>query len=308
MVPQMLPVIETWAIETWAMLKGSNMEMIRRRYGAAEIGTAERGASLIAGSLLTYYGLRQRNWTGKGLALLGLGLLRIGMTGSRQWYRALGIDTKERAPGTNQTIPYETGIRVDEAITINLPRHEVYQFWRNPENLAEFMEHVESVRPITAASAGGETNGGRLTHWVARGPAGRRMEWDAQIINEIENEIVAWRSLPGSEVTNAGSVNFADAAGGRGTEVRIALQYNPPGGAVGAFVARIFGEEPSTQIHRDLMRLKTQLEAGEVPTVAGQPAGAKKAVVEREHHRKAEQVVTASEASFPASDAPAYTH
>jgi uncharacterized membrane protein len=295
------------------------MEIIGHKHSATDSGAVERGASVIAGSLLTYYGLRQKSWSGTGLALLGLGLLRRGAAGARHSHLTPGINTTRKAPGRNQTIPYETGIRVDEAITINRPRQEVYEFWKNPENLAEFMEHVESVRPIAAGpdtagpdTAGPDTagpaNGDRRTHWVAKGPGGRRMEWDAQIINEIENELIAWRSLEGSEVPNAGSVHFADAAGGRGTEVRIALQYNPTGGAVGAFVARLFGEEPSTQIHHDLMRLRTQLETGVVPTVEGQPAGAKKAAAEREHHRKSELVVTASEASFPASDAPAYTH
>ena len=135
------------------------------------------------------------------------------------------------------------------------------------------------------------------------------MEWDAEIINQVENELIAWRSLEGSEVPNAGSVRFTDAAGGRGTEVRIAvLQYNPPGGTAGAFIAKLFGEDPSTQIHNDLQRLKTRLEAGEVPTVDGQPKGANKVDDDLEHHRKSEQVVSASEASFPASDAPAYSH
>jgi uncharacterized membrane protein len=174
----------------------------------------------------------------------------------------------------------------------------VYGFWRNLENLAEFMEHVESVRPMH----------GNRSHWVAKGPSNRRMEWDAEIINEIDNKLIAWRSLPGSDVANAGSVHFAEAAGGRGTEVRVTLQYNPPGGTLGAFVAKLFGEEPSTQVHNDLMRLKTRLEAGVVPTTAGQPVGASNSEQEHENYRRTEKVAAASEESFPASDAPAYSH
>jgi len=262
------------------------------------VGKTERGVSIIAGTLLAYCGLRERGWKGAGLAFLGINFLRRGVLGYCYTYRFLGIDTNQARKGRNQTIAQGTGIRVDEAITIDRPRHEVYGFWSNPENLAQFMEHVESVRTIQ----------GTRTHWVAKGPGGRRMEWDAEIINQVENELIAWRSLEGSEVPNAGSVRFADAAGGRGTEVRIALQYNPPGGTAGAFIAKLFGEDPSTQIHNDLQRLKTRLEAGEVPTVDGQPKGANKAQDDLEHHRKSEQVVSASEASFPASDAPAYSH
>ena len=161
------------------------------------------------------------------------------------------------------------------------------------------MEHVESVRMMP---------GRQKSHWVAKGPANRRMEWDAEIINEVPDKLIAWRSLPGSDVPNAGSVHFADAAGGRGTEVRIELQYNPPGGAIGAYVAKLFGDEPSTQIRNDLKRLKTRLEAGVVPTTEGQSVGSSGSEQENEHRRGSEKVVAASEESFPASDAPAFTH
>jgi len=275
------------------------MEIIRHNYNTPNVGRVERGASIMAGSMLTYLGMKQKGWSGAGMALLGTAFLRRGITGFCYTYQALGIRTAAPPRNRNATIPYELGIRVDEAITINRPRAEVYAFWRDLENLAEFMEHVESVRMLP---------GSLKSHWVAKGPGNRRMEWDAEIINEKDGELIAWRSLEGSDVPNAGSVHFADAAGGRGTEVRVELQYNPPGGAIGAYFAKLFGGEPSTQIRNDLKRLKTRLEAGVVPTTAGQSVGSTRSEPDVERRRRPEPVLTASEESFPASDAPAYTH
>jgi len=278
------------------------MEIVRHNYTTPNVGNIERVASVVAGSLLVYNGLRQKSWAGAGLALLGTGFLRRGITGFCYTYQALGFRTSDQGQGRNVSVPYELGVRVDEAITINRPRAEVFAFWRNLENLAQFMEHVESVR---------ETPGEKCSHWVAKGPGGRRMEWDAEIINEIDGELIGWRSLAGSDVANAGSVRFAQAEGGRGTEVRVSLQYNPPGGAIGAFVAKMFGEEPSTQIRNDLKRLKMKLESGVVPTTEGQPSGIRKEKEkddDSERHTSSSTVGRASEESFPASDAPAYTH
>ena len=133
----------------------------------------------------------------------------------------------------------------------------MFRFWRNFENLPAFMKHLESVS---------ERDGG-ITHWVARGPAGRRVEWDARIINEIDNKLIGWQSLDGSTVSTAGSVNFDEAD--RGTRVRVRLQYNPPAGKIGAAVARLFGEEPNIQVREDLRRLKQILER-DTPVGAGQ--------------------------------------
>lgn len=111
------------------------------------------------------------------------------------------------------------------------------------------------------------------SHWVAQGPANKRIEWDAEIINEIPTQLIAWKSLPGSDVGSAGSVRFKDAPGGRGTEIRVELQYNPPGGVVGSYFARLFGREPEQEITADLGRLKQFLESGEAATTEGQPRG-----------------------------------
>ena len=278
------------------------MELIRHKYNTPNVGRVERAASVMAGTALMVLGLKKsvrgNAWAGAGMALLSTAFMRRGITGFCYTYQALGITTANRTQGKNVSVPYELGVRVDDSITINRPRADVYQFWRKLENLAKFMEHVESVRALE----------GNKSHWIAKGPGDKRMEWDAEIINEVEDSIIAWRSLPGSNVDNAGSVRFVDALGGRGTEVKVSLQYNPPGGAIGAYVAKLFGEEPSQQIRKDLMRLKQILEAGEIPSTEGQPVGAKRAEQDPDIQSKTEKVAHASEESFPASDAPAYTH
>jgi uncharacterized membrane protein len=220
-------------------------------------------------------------------------LIRRGATGRCYVYQALGVRTAPLGQGAETTsVPYELGARVDRAVTIARPREEVYRFWRDLANLPRFMKHLQSVT---------HTDAGRF-HWVAKAPAGRTVEWDAEIINERENELISWRSLPGADVENAGSVRFSDAPGGRGTVVTVELQYNPPAGILGAFAAQLWGEEPGQQIQEDLHRFKQILEAGAIPTTTGQPSGRSMSV----RPTSSEPVVAASEESFPASDAPAW--
>jgi uncharacterized membrane protein len=161
------------------------------------------------------------------------------------------------------SVPRGQGIKVEESVTINRPVLEVYRFWRNFENLPRFMDHLESVTVIDE----------NRSHWVAKGPAGTRIEWDAVIHNEIDDELIAWRSLPGSEVNNAGSVHFTPTRQGSGTEVRVVLSYDPPAGKLGAVAAKLLGEEPSRQVADDLRRLKQVLDAGEVTPGTRFPAG-----------------------------------
>jgi uncharacterized membrane protein len=145
-------------------------------------------------------------------------------------------------------------ISVATSLIINRPPEEVYSFWRDFENLPQFMHHLESVRV---------TGDGR-SHWAAKGPMGKTVEWDAETTEDRPNERIAWRSVGASEVENSGSVTFESAPGGRGTVVRVELGYNPPGGALGSAVALLFGEEPEQQVRDDLRRLKQVLETGEV--------------------------------------------
>ena len=148
----------------------------------------------------------------------------------------------------------QQGVHVVESITIKRPRNEVYGFWHNFENLPRFMAHLESV----------EVSGDRRSHWVAKAPAGTTVEWDAETLDDRPNELIAWRSLPDASVPNSGSVRFKDAPGDRGTEVRVELRYQPPGGKLGAWVAKLFGEEPEQQVKGDLRRFKQVMEVGEI--------------------------------------------
>ncbi len=153
---------------------------------------------------------------------------------------------------TRQQLGGSAGVHVEESVTVNRPIGDLFRFWRNVENLPQFMNHLESVAQRDMG----------VSHWVAKGPAGTRVEWDARVINEIDGKLIGWQSLEGSMVSTAGSVNFRETA--PGTEVRVHLQYSPPAGKVGAAVARLFGEEPGTQIREDLQRFKQLMETGSI--------------------------------------------
>ena len=154
-------------------------------------------------------------------------------------------------------------VEIRRATTIGKPRPVVYGFWRRFENLPRFMDHLRSV---TEAGDG-------TSHWVAKAPAGREFAWDAEIVEDRPNELIAWRSLEGADVPNSGEVRFVDAPAGRGTEVHVTLTYDPPAGAAGAAVAKLFGEEPDQQVSEDLRRFKRVMETGEIATTEGQPSG-----------------------------------
>jgi uncharacterized membrane protein len=154
----------------------------------------------------------------------------------------------------NQLTNGHKGVHAKTSCIVNRPPDEVYRFWRNFENLPRFMRHLESVHD----------RGDGRSHWVAKGPAGTTVEWDATIIADVPGEVITWRSLEDSDVDNAGAVRFESAPGGRGTIVKVNIQYNPPAGVIGATVAKLFGEEPEQQLYDDLRRFKQVLEVGEV--------------------------------------------
>jgi uncharacterized membrane protein len=227
------------------------------------ISQPERTLSLLGAAGAIAAGLYKRDPLGAVLIALGGYLGFRGLTGHCYINEALGVNTAEREPGKQVSIPHQQGIRVDKAITINRSADDLYAFWRNLTNLPRVMYHLESVT----------TEDGNRSHWVAKAPAGLKVEWDAEIINDVPGERIGWRSLEGASVPNAGAVIFRPAPQGQGTELQISLKYDPPGGAIGATVARLFGEDPALQIQEDLFRFRQLIEAGEIATTAGQPSG-----------------------------------
>ena len=215
------------------------------------ISDTKKWISLAAGAGLTLYGVTRARRNGWMLAALGGMLFERGATGHCRVYEALNVNTAGTGDDTRRALGGSAGVTVDESIVINRPVEELYRFWRNLENLPRFMRHLESVERITDT----------LSRWRAKAPAATTVEWTAEIINEVPNKVIGWRSIEGSDVVSAGSVNFDEA--GSSTRVRVKLQYSPPGGKLGAAVARLFGRDAATEIREDLQRFKQLIETGE---------------------------------------------
>jgi uncharacterized membrane protein len=219
------------------------------------VGTIERWSSVALGAALIAYGARRRQHASLGASAAGITLLYRGATGHCPVYHQLGVTTTTTSADTRAALSGSRGFHVHEAIRLEKPLHEVYRFWKNLENLPRFMQHLERVIDL----------GNGHSHWVAKGPGGWSVEWDAEIINEVPDKVIGWRSLPHADVVTAGSVNFDRVRGGQSTQITVHLQYAPPAGRLGKLVAQLFGAEPAQAIREDLRRMKWLLEAGEIP-------------------------------------------
>lgn len=216
-----------------------------------------RAAATLGGALLTIYGLTRNSTPGLGLAAAGGAILYRALNGS--W----------SPPGAiSDVLPDMKDVAVTKSIAINKSPDEIYTFWRDFTNLPRFMKHLVSVEIVDE----------RRSRWTATGPAGSEVAWDATIVDDQPGSLIAWQSDENAYVANKGTVHFDAAPAGRGTVVRVDLRYTPPAGMFGATVAWLFGEEPSQQIEGDLRRLRSILEAGEIPTTAGQPSGSRSLV------------------------------
>lgn len=183
---------------------------------------------------------------------------------SENFDRALDSDAPLTAAKHQRAIAHEfaedlswhEAAMVGRTVTINRPRAELYAFWRDLRNLPRVMDNIESI----------EVGDDRRSHWRVKAPAGQTVEWDSLITEDVENEVIAWESEEGSQIRNAGRIEFRDGPPGRGTEVTAAFVYDPPAGDLGKLIAKLFGKEPKVQTRHDLRRFKQLMETGEIST------------------------------------------
>lgn len=215
------------------------------------VGPTERLLSVLLGGYMAAKGVKKGKLSGMATALAGGYLMYRGSSGHCNLYERAGVSTARRA------------IEIDESVIINRPVHELYSYWRSLDNLPEFMRHIEEVRVIDD----------KRSHWVASTPGGIKVEWDAEITGERENEYIAWKSLPFSDIESEGMVEFRTAPGHRGTELRVHMIYNLPGDGAAAPVQRLLAAISFRQIREELRRFKQIMETGEAPTTEGQVRG-----------------------------------
>src|SRR5258708_36720404 len=202
----------------------------------------------LAGGALLILGMSRRAWLREPLALLGADHLSYGATG-HHLYEALGVTSGHAGQREGTRIPHQLGVQVQRSIHVNAPPRKAYDFVRDLENLPRFMQHVKNVSKTDD----------KRSHWVVKAPAGTQVEWDAEIINDLPGELIAWRSINNPDIDSAGSVLFERTTDPGGTVIRVSMQYLPPVGILGATVAKLFGEEPEQQLKDDFGRLKLPL-------------------------------------------------
>jgi uncharacterized membrane protein len=215
---------------------------------AVNVGDRERMISALLGGALVAWGAMQRSRSGLGLVVAGGALAWRALSGHCPLYGALGVDSRGRTETTRGNL----GVKIDRSIEVNAPPARVYAFWRRLENLPRILSNVEAVR----------TTSDTRSHWTVKAVGGATVEWDAEIVNDEPDRLIAWRSLPGASVVHAGSVRFEPTAEGRATRIRVALQYDPPGGEIGHAVASLLNADAGTQVEQDLKNFKQAFEAG----------------------------------------------
>lgn len=218
--------------------------LVGRRGRPVNVGDKERMLSAIAGGALTLYGLRRGSLGGLLLAGLGAALGYRGLTGHCRMYAKLGLD----AGGAQRTVG-NLGVKIDREIVVNAPPERLYGIWRNFENLPRLLSHVERVEVLSPTRS----------RWTLTAPIG--ISWEAELINDKLNELIAWRTVGNQWVNHAGSVTF-EPIGNGATRVHVSLQYDPPGGRIGHAVAALFAEDAGSQVEDDLADFKRAVEEG----------------------------------------------
>jgi len=230
------------------------------------VGHAERWLSVLGGSALAVIGANRRGAGGLAIALMGAELIRRGATGRCLLYDALGVSTASDATsegfhhvgpaGRSAVLEARHAVKIERSITVDRSPEELYAFWREPRNLPRFMHLIEAVEPL------GDTR----ARWRTTSLAGKSLVWEVEVFNDVPNQLIAWRSVPGAPVANAGSVHFrAHPDSRRGTEVRVVADYEPPGGVAGQWLSKLLGRDPDAMLREDLRRFKQLIETGEVP-------------------------------------------
>lgn len=245
---------ETHPAETWTDVATKDSHNVAR---------PERIGSVMLGAALVTFGLRRRDAGGMIAAAVGGVFLLRGSTGHCPVYRVMGrstgsadaVLTRPRGDVTGRaaTVNARRAVKIERNVTIAADRTQLYHFWRDFANLPRFMEHLVSVHVASPTRS----------HWVARAPVGMTVEWDAEIINDVPGRLIAWKSLSGADVPNAGSVHFTDAPNGRGTVVKVEMDVEPPAGTLGLMIATMFGDDPDRDVREALGNLKRVMEGSE---------------------------------------------
>jgi uncharacterized membrane protein len=232
---------------------------------SANVGQGERMVSVAAGAILIWQGLMRRTTSGFVAAGVGAAMVFRGISGRCPMYSALGMNTAEADQDSVEQEVASHGVHIEEVFQVNRPAAELYQYWRNFENLPRIMTYLQSVQVLDE----------RRSHWVAKAPliAGGKIEWDAEITHDDADREMGWRSIAGSSVDHVGRIRFTAAPGDRGTEVLVTMDYVPPAGRLGHVVAKLFGKSADLEIREDLRNFKRIMETGEVPTTEGQSHG-----------------------------------
>lgn len=217
--------------------------------GEVNVHDVERVGSLLVGGGLAYLGMKKGSLTGWLLAAAGGGLIYRALSGHCYTYQALGISTAGRQNEAT-AIPAQRGVHVEHSVIIMREAEELYDAWRHFKGLPDFMTHLKSVEELDD----------RRSRWTAKGPWGTSIWWEAEIINERPNELIAWKSVEGSTIDTAGSVRFEPSGTGGATQVTVNLKYNPPAGKLGAKISQLMGADPDQQIVDDLLRFKKIME------------------------------------------------
>ncbi|CAN5580608.1 SRPBCC family protein [soil metagenome] len=209
----------------------------------------EHIGALVAGTVLVFGGWRRGGAIGALMKLGGAAFLYRGQQGYRRLYEAVGLELPHNPTGVG-----EYNVRVDASVEIAQPPRELYRIWRNLENLPIFMTNLAEVKEVDD----------RRSQWSAKAPLGTTISWDAEIINDIPDKLIAWQSLEGSGVDNAGSISFEENESG-GTTLKVVLRYDPPADALGQKIAKLFGQDAQKQIEESLFKFKQYMEIKALP-------------------------------------------